>query len=137
NHFVLAHKIEKDEIYFHDPEGFPNVQLPLKQMELAWRAEKIPYRRGHYRYWANPRRVNSPDNNSIYRKGVESFKQGYLESSRISDESKLPIGKTAILALAQHVHEGPVTASQRTFMVQFSFRPGARRALDFASFFEI
>ncbi len=136
DHFVLAHKIEKDEIHFHDPEGFPNVQLPLKQMELAWRAEKIPYRRGHYRYWANPRRVKSPDDDSIYRKAVESFKQGYLESSKISGESRLPIGKVAILALAQHVREGPVTASQRGFMAQFLFRLGARRALDFASFFE-
>jgi len=80
--------------------------------------------------------VKSPDNDSIYRKAIESFKRGYLESSKISGESKLPIGKAAILALAQYVHEGPVTASQRAFMAQFSFRLGARRALDFASFFE-
>ncbi len=78
DHFVLAQKIEKDQIYIHDPEGFPNVQLPLKQMELAWRAEKIPYRRGHYRYWANPRRVKSPEDDSIYGEALESFKEDIL-----------------------------------------------------------
>ncbi len=136
DHFVLAHKIEKDEVGFHDPEGFPSVRLPLKQMELAWRAENIPYRRGYYRYWTNPRRVKHRDNYSTYQEAVESFKQAYLESARIGAESKLPIGKAAILALAQHAHDGPVTASQKSFMTQFLFRLGARRALDFVGFFE-
>src|SRR6266571_3275618 len=44
DHFVLAYRFEKDGVLIHDPEGFPSVLLPLRQLELAWRADSIPYR---------------------------------------------------------------------------------------------
>ncbi len=82
DHFVLAYRFEKDGVMIHDPEGFPSVLLPFRQLELAWRAENIGYHRGHYRYWMRPRRVRHPSPDELYESNLESYAsedlQGYL-----------------------------------------------------------
>ena len=50
DHFVLAYRFENDGVLIHDPEGFPSVLLPFRQLELAWQADTIVYQRGYYRY---------------------------------------------------------------------------------------
>jgi hypothetical protein len=47
----------------------------------------------------------------------------------------LAIDAKAITTLQKHVEQGRVSPAERGFMVHFSFKLGARRALDFASFF--
>lgn len=135
DHFVLAYRFEKDGVLIHDPEGFPSVLLPFRQLELAWKAEKIGYRRGFYRYWTRPRRISRPSREELYNATVKSFKEVYSESQALSAKRDWVIDEQAINTLAKHVKNGKVSPSERGFMVFFSFKLGARRALDFASFF--
>ncbi len=135
DHFVLAYRFEKDGILIHDPEGFPSVLLPFRQLELAWRADSIGYHRGHYRYWTRPRRVRRPSQDELYDSNLRSFKEVYSEAERLAAKQNWTIDAKAITTLQKHVKESKVSPAERGFMVHFSFKLGARRALDFASFF--
>jgi hypothetical protein len=135
DHFVLAYRFEKDGVLIHDPEGFPSVLLPFRQLELAWRADSIPYRRGHYRYWTHPRRTRRPSGDELYDSTLRSFKEVYSEAETLAAKQNLTIDAEAITTLSKHVKHDKVSPAERGFMVFFSFKLGARRALDFASFF--
>lgn len=135
DHFVLAHDMDKEGVSIHDPEGFPNVHLPFRQLDAAWRAENIGYRRGYYRYWTHPRRTLHPEADQLYKSTVQAYRDIYTESERIASTNKWTIDHEAILMQARHVKNEKVTPSERGFMVHFSLKLGARRALDFASFF--
>jgi hypothetical protein len=135
DHFVLAYRFEKDGVLIHDPEGFPSILLPFRQLELAWRADSIPYRRGYYRYWTRPRRARSSRPDELYDSSLRSFKEVYSEAESLAAKHDLTIDAKAITTLQKHVEQGRVSPAERGFMVYFSFKLGARRALDFASFF--
>ena len=135
DHFVLAYKFEKDGVLIHDPEGFPSVLLPFRQLELAWRADSIPYRRGHYRYWTHPRRIRGPSSDELYESTLKVLQGSVLRSREPGGETNLTIDAEAIKTLSKHVKQDKVSPAERGFMVFFSPKPGARRALDFASFF--
>src|SRR3989442_8153329 len=135
DHFVLAYRFEKDGVMIHDPEGFPSVLLPSRQLELAWRADNIGYHRGHYRYWTRPRRVRHPSQDELYDLNLRSFKEVYLEAEGLAARQNWTIGPKAITTLQKHVSQDKLSSAERGFMVHFSFKLGARRALDFASFF--
>jgi hypothetical protein len=135
DHFVLAYRFEKDGVLIHDPEGFPSVLLPFRQLELAWRADSIPYRRGHYRYWTHPRRIHDPSRDELYNSALRSFKEVYSEAESLAEKQNWTIDAKAIAALSKHVKQDKVSPAERGFMVFFSLKLGARRALDFASFF--
>ena len=135
DHFVLAYRFEKDGVLIHDPEGFPSVLLPFRQLELAWRADSIPYRRGHYRYWTRPRRVRRPSQDELYDSTLKSFKEVYSEAENLAAKQNWTIDAKAITTLSKHLKQGKVSPTERGFMVFFSLKLGARRALDFASFF--
>jgi len=135
DHFVLAYRFEKDGVLMHDPEGFPSVLLSFRQLELAWRADMIPYHRGHYRYWTRPRRVHTLTRDELYDSTLKSFKEVYSEAGSIAAKQNMTIDAKAITTLAKHVKQDKVSPAERGFMVFFSLKLGARRALDFASFF--
>lgn len=135
DHFVLAYRFEKEGVLIHDPEGFPSVLLPFRQLELAWRADSIAYRRGHYRYWTRPRRVRKPSQDELYDSTLRSFKEVYSEAENLAAKHNLTIDAKAIMTLQKHVKTGKVSPAERGFMVFFAFKLGARRALDFASIF--
>ncbi len=135
DHFVLAYRFEKDGVLIHDPEGFPSVLLPFRQLELSWRADSIPYHRRHYRYWTHPRRIRRPSQEELYDSTVKSFKEVYSEAEGLATKQNWVIDAEAIRTLQKHVKQGKVSPAERGFMVFFSFKLGARRALDFASFF--
>jgi hypothetical protein len=135
DHFVLAYRFEKDGVLMHDPEGFPSVLLSFRQLELAWRADMIPYHRGHYRYWTRPRRVHTLTRDELYDSTLKSFKEVYSEAESIAAKQNMSIDAKAITTLAKHVKQDKVSPAERGFMVFFSLKLGARRALDFASFF--
>jgi hypothetical protein len=135
DHYVLAYRFEKDGVLIHDPEGFPSVLLPFRQLELAWRADSIPYHRGHYRCWTHPRRLQHPSEEGLYDSTVKSFKEVYSEAEGLATKQNWVIDAEAIRTLQKHVKQGKVSPAERGFMVFFSLKLGARRALDFASFF--
>jgi hypothetical protein len=135
DHFVLAYRFEKDGVLMHDPEGFPSVLLPFRQLELAWRADSIPYRRGYYRYWTHPRRERRPSQQELYDSTLKSYKEVYSEAESLAAKQDWTIDAAAITTLQKHLKQGKVSPAERGFMVHFSFKLAARRALDFASFF--
>ena len=136
DHFVLAYRMDEQEIHLHDPEGFPHVSLPLDQLKLAWKAERIPYHRGFYRYWTSPKRIHHPTEEEIYNGALQFFKSCYQGTDDFAARENWTIGREAILACAEHVRSGTLSPAEVGHMVHFAFKLGARRALDFAFFFE-
>lgn len=136
DHFVLAYEMDDQEIYLHDPEGFPHVSLLLENLEQAWKAERIGYRRGYYRYWASPKRIHYPTEEEIYNQALQFFKSTYLESDEYAARNNWVIGANAFLKCANHVRHGTVLPQVKGHLVHFAFKLGARRALDFAAFFD-
>ena len=59
DHFVLALRIEDGAVVVHDPAGYPAMPISVKALDRAWRADLIEYRRGTYRRWHSPTRVES------------------------------------------------------------------------------
>src|SRR4051812_1112722 len=65
DHFVLAYAVDDAEVYVHDPAGYPSVSIALTDLEPAWAAELVGYRRGAYRWWHSPRRVARPTEDDL------------------------------------------------------------------------
>jgi hypothetical protein len=135
DHYVMAYAMDDHEVYVHDPEGYPCVHLSLDHLEPAWRAERVPYHRGVFRCWLAPQRVHQPSEDDIYSQSITFFQSLYRETAVFAAENQLTIGQEAILLLADHVRNGAFTPREFGHMVHFTFPLGARRALDFASFF--
>jgi hypothetical protein len=140
DHYVLAYAMNDREVYLHDPAGFPHVSLSLEDLELAWKAERIDYRRGNYRYWTGLHQRERPTDEEIYNRALQVFRTGYRTSENIAANEPWAkiwvIGHDAILTCANHVRHGNVASRLKTHLVDFMFKLSARRALDFASFFE-
>jgi hypothetical protein len=135
DHYVLAYHMDAQEISLHDPIGFPHVVLPLEQLELAWKAEQIDYRRGAYRCWTFPKRVRQPSAEEIYNQAMQYFTACYRFKFDTSPLNAWPTGRDAILAGADCIRNGTLAPKSAGFLVRFMFQLSARRALDFAAFF--
>ena len=139
DHYVLAYGMDDQEIYLHDPAGFPHVALSLEDLESAWKAERIDYRRGSYRYWTALQRSEQPAEEEIFNHALQSFKAGYQASERIVTHEpwakSWAIGREAILRCANQVRHGNVAPELKAHLTHFMLKLSARRALDFASFF--
>ncbi|MCY3764884.1 MAG: hypothetical protein OXH06_05585 [Gemmatimonadetes bacterium] len=136
DHFVFAFGINEEEIQLHDPAGYPHVSLPLDYLKSAWKAEWIGYRRGHYRYWTAPRRIHHPTEEGIYDQALGFFRFGYKKTERVAHDENRIIGRDAISSFACQIRGGEVSDDEFSHMVFFLFQLGARRALDFAAFFD-
>jgi hypothetical protein len=136
DHYILVYAMDEDGIYLHDPAGFPHVSLPLDQLGLAWRAERIDYRRDAYRYWTAPKRVQHPTEEEIYDRGLQHFRSCYRGADDWATGGNWVVGHDAILTCADHVQGGEISPQEAGHMTGFAFRLGARRALDFAAFFD-
>ncbi|MDH4209213.1 MAG: hypothetical protein OEV76_10095 [Anaerolineae bacterium] len=136
DHYVLAYAMDEDQVYLHDPLGFPLVSLPLDRLELAWKAERIDYRRGSYQYWMSPTRARHPSAEEIYERALECFRAGYGRADGLAARLHWSVGRDAILACANHVRSGQVSPGEASRLQGFTFHLGARRVLDFAAFFD-
>lgn len=133
DHYVLGYQIDNENIYLQDPAGFPFVPLSLDQFRKAWMAEKIPYRKGFYKYWSSPKKVVSLDDNDIYERAIHYFKRTYLEFEKADIGLT---GREAIRYYADQLQNGPITADIIGHTTFFLFQLGARRANDYAMFFK-
>jgi len=136
DHFVLAYGMDERAIYLHDPEGFPHISLPLDQLKRAWKAERISYRRGFYRYWTAPKRIHQPAEEEIYDKALQFFRACYQDTDDFAAREGWIVGREAVLTCADHVRRGGGSPQLGGHLVHFALKLGARRALDFATFFE-
>lgn len=136
DHFVLAYAIKNNEIYLHDPAGFPCVSLPIDQLKTAWTAKHVPYRRGYYRYWISPKRITKPTKDEIYEQAIDFFKSRYKTSEELANKRGVIIGKEAITTCAERIKEQRASEDEIGQLTYFALPLGARRTLDFAAFFD-
>ena len=139
DHYVLAYAFDETTVYLHDPAGFPFASLPLEDLALAWRAERIGYRRGAYRSWTAPRRIQHPTDDQIYARACDWFRECYRATDEIVTQGghgAWIAGSQAINSFAEYVRGGDVSGETRGHLVNFALALGARRALDYAAFFD-
>ncbi|SFL07054.1 hypothetical protein SAMN03159341_10359 [Paenibacillus sp. 1_12] len=135
DHYILALDINEKEILLHDPAGFPYVWLSLEQLELAWKAEKITWSSGSYRSWVSPQRISNPTKDELYNNAVELFKVNYEEQKKYAFKEDKPVGRNAIRLKAERIRNGIIDNGEIGHLIHFAFPVGARRALDFSTFF--
>lgn len=135
DHFVLVYKIDGDKVFLNDPAGFANVFISFEQLAKAWEAESIGYKRGYYRYWANPVRTDSPSDEVIYHRAMGWFKELYRDAKKEELNETLINGK-AIKYLVGKIEKNELKDYQINFLSGFALPLGVKRALDFGKFFE-
>lgn len=133
DHYVLGYQMDNENIYVQDPAGFPFTPLSLEQFRKAWMAEKIPYRKGFYKYWSSPKKVVSLDDKEIYERAINYFKNTYREFEKADIGLT---GREAICYYADQLQNGPITADIIGHTTFFLFQVSARRANDYAMFFK-
>jgi hypothetical protein len=139
DHFILAYAVDDTEAQVHDPAGYPHASLPIEDLAQAWRAERVPYRRGAYRSWAAARRVAQPSEDEIYAHACDWFATCYRATGElVANGTRGPwlAGAEAIMRLAEGLRGGDVLPGTRGHLVNFALQLGARRALDYAAFFD-
>lgn len=135
DHYALAYAMDDEQVFVHDPGGYPYVPIARDALERAWRATRVTYRRGAYRFWCRPERERAVDNAELFTQAVASFEAIYAGAAEWAERERFPIGADAIRAFAKHARGGAITEAERGFMVFFSLALGAKRAHDFARFF--
>lgn len=136
DHFILAYYMDDNEIRLHDPAGFPCVSLLLEDLKVAWKAERVDYGREYYRYWTNPKRVNNPTEEDIYKSALKLFQFLYNHSQQESEKEGWIVGKEAIISFANRMKDGRTSQEEIEQLTYFALVLGAKRALDYAKFFE-
>lgn len=134
DHYTLALEMSGNDVLMHDPAGFPYVWLSFEQLDLAWKAEKIAWSSGSYRYWVNPERISNPSTDEIYLKAVQLYKSIYEEQIKYSFKEEKLMGKNAIRLTAEHIRTGTISNEEKGHLSHFAFAVGTRRALDFSNF---
>ena len=135
DHYVLAYAIDDSEVYLHDPDRFPHVSLRIAELVAAWRAEKIGYRRGAFRSWRAPRRVDRPSDDDLFERALRTFGEVYRRADEAAARGRMT-GSPAIRRLSDLVRAGALPDPLAGHLRAFALQLGARRALDFAAFFD-
>ena len=136
DHYVLVYKLDNKGAHLHDPAGFPYVVIPLEDLEKAWRADAIGYKRGSYRYWTYPKRISNPSSEEIYKQALDYFKLLYKEAQEAEKTENKKVNKGAILFLAGRAKNNELSEGEKEHLINFALPLGAKRAIDYAIFFE-
>ncbi len=136
DHYVVILGSEGERYQVHDPAGFAHVLIDRAALTMAWRADTIPSRRGHYRSWSHPQRIASPSADAIYDAGIAKFQRLYREAEQRASRDGECIGREALLALATAARCDAFTPQQRGHLIFFGLPLGTKRALDYVAFFD-
>lgn len=136
DHFIVADRLEADHVVVYDPAGFAEAIISKAALKNAWRADAITYKGGHYQYWAGPRRLSRPSDDQIVELAITSYKRLYREADRQATETGCLTDEAAIAHLGDLVRTSELTAAQSGHLLHFALPLGAKRALDFALFFD-
>ena len=133
DHFALLVSLNGDEARLHDPLGYPNVAIALKDLAMAWAAGRIPYARGAYRCWAAPIPGPRPNDAALRASGLEAIRAAYCEGEAGASRQGVLSGEAAFAAAADHLGSGKGENLRRQ-LIDFGLPLGARRAHDLAVF---
>ena len=131
DHFVLALHVEDEAVVVHDPAGYPAMPIGVEALDRAWRADLIAYRRGTYRRWHSPIRVERPGSMQLAEAAIESFRRAYRES-RVMREPGTVVGPEAIEALVAAIERRELLDPGLEHLRRFALPLGVRRALDYS-----
>ncbi|MFC1750358.1 hypothetical protein ACFL2V_16280 [Pseudomonadota bacterium] len=124
DHYVFAYELKGEEIFLHDPAGFPFVSLSIKDLRNAWKADGIGYKRGYYRYITGVKRVGSPTEREIYNTALDYFRSLYREGKEKTSKAVWFVGKDAILYVAEKVKRDGLTDGEAGHFIYFAFPLG-------------
>ena len=133
DHFVLALHAEDGAVVVHDPAGYPAVPVDVESLGRAWRADLIEYRRGAYRRWHSPIRVEDPSPGRIAASAILSFVQAYRDSRTIGDPNALA-GPEAVEALVETIRRKELLDPGLEHLRTFALPLCVRRALDYSRY---
>ena len=131
DHFVVALHMEDGAVVVHDPAGYPTMPIDVEALGRAWRADLIEYRRGAYRRWHSPARVEDPSPAQIAEAAIQSFGQAYRDSRTLDDPGAV-VGRVALEALVATIRDGDLLDSGLEHLRRFALPLGVRRALDYS-----
>lgn len=136
DHYILIYGFSQGMFKIHDPERYPCVLLSEENLEKFWNSKEIFYGHSNYRYWASPKRVGHPSDNDIYSKALTDFASIYNNCEIKTKENNWITGTSAILKAAKRAEKELMTQEEKDHYRYFVLPLGAKRALDFARFFE-
>lgn len=136
DHYVLAYKMKNNKVYLHDPAGFPHVFIKKEDLRKSWKAEKISYKKGFYRYITEPKRKEKPSQKDIYNRAIKFFQSIYKTGEENTNKDVWLIGREAIENTAERIRNNNLEKGELEHFIYFALPLGSKRALDFAAFFD-
>ena len=131
DHFILALHTEDDVVVVHDPAGYPAMPIDVEALDRAGRADLIQYRRGRYRRWHSPARVEDPSSGQIADAAVQSFAQAYRDARTVGGPNAV-VGPEAVEALVAAIRGRQLLDRGLEHLRRFALPLGVRRALDYS-----
>jgi len=135
DHFVLALAMDGDTVRLHDPAGFAHALIARPDLEAAWRAESIGYRRGHFRCWSRPHRVRAVPDDDLQASAIRHFAALYRDAAALAAQRRERIDGALIRDWAEAARHGALGDARIGHLTHFALPLGAKRALDYAGFF--
>lgn len=132
DHFVFVYKITDSEVMIHDPQEYPCVSISHKHFLQMWRAENIACKTGEYNYWTDPKRVRKPSQKQLYEAAINLFAGIYR---RHDNPPEVKNHDDAFRAIGAFIRKNRGPKHLEGQLIEFSLPLGARRALDYAAFF--
>ena len=93
-------------------------------------------KRGYYRHWSKPVRVDMPSEDELHDRALATFKKVYSKGQSELKEQGHLTGPEAILAVAATATREGLSDDEVYNLAGFSLPLGAKRALDYSTFFE-
>jgi hypothetical protein len=132
DHFVLALGSAGARIRLHDPAGFAHALIGRENLKAAWRADTIQYKSGHYRYWTKPRRLRDVGDDELHERAMAHFRALHRQAVQTGEK----IDGALIRDWAALADQEKLSPRQIGHLTHFSLPLGAKRAMDYAAFFE-
>lgn len=131
DHFVVALRIEADQVLVHDPQGFPFATLSTDDLISSWCAEKIGYNEHPYKMRHRFRQIEKMNRKEMITCTLPVIR----EQAVIDPGGPHWYGSLSAFRLVAQVFRDKVPDSLAG-MMNFTLPLGARRCLDGARFLQ-
>lgn len=133
DHYIVVHCVDRNNVFIHDPAGYPYMSLTRDEFMRAWKAESIEYKMGSYSIWGNFERIGPPSYKEQFLKADKQIKDNLLVEKSANVEN---VGPKSILKIAEIISKGNLSDSLKGHLSFFSLQLGARRCSDFSAFYK-
>ena len=116
----------------HDPQEYPCVAISHAHFLKMWKADNIACKNGEYNYWTAPKRVRKPSQKQLYEAAINLFAGIYR---RHDNPPEVKNHDDAFRAIGAFIRKNRGLKHLEGQLIGFSMPLGARRALDYSSFF--